>query len=194
MHRFAPTVYEPTTTGPGRVGLRLKPKLFLNRDHHATHDRVEQTIFTWTGPDPAALSEACAQQDSVPFEIRAKSISVCGARQLKHNSPVRFGVAEVEVECSDLTGAWVGRWASRELWVGGDLHVELEQNGSALTGTVGVTGSRSLTRCLTRGVVSGTVSNAEATFGAVQGEHTITFSASLAAASSLSGLYAATIG
>ena len=153
--------------------------------------RTDETVFTWTAPDAAALTDDCADANSVTFEIRAESISLTGARQLKHNPPLRYGVAEVEVLCDDdLTGTWTGNWSSSVEWAGGALYVELQQNGSALTGSIDVTNSP----CLARGAVSGTVSGDDATFGAVQGADTIVFSASIANASSMGGTYAVTTG
>lgn len=144
----------------------------------------------WTAPTPAELEEPCEDATTVEHEVIARSTSQDGARRPKHDPPPRTGTATAVVACNpyDLTGTWSGSFTSTVEDGGGTLEAVLQQDGSTLTGTVNVTGSP----CISSGSISGTVSAAGASFGAVQGPHTVAYSTSSVGDASMSGTYSVT--
>lgn len=87
---------------------------------------------------------------------------------------------------SALDGTWTGTWNSSDTADNGAVTIQWKQTGQQLAGTIIVTN----TPCVTNGTITGVVSGAAITFGAVQGATTIAYTGTLSG-TTLSGTYQA---
>lgn len=89
-----------------------------------------------------------------------------------------------------LTGAWPGEWqnttpdASR-----GTFRIQWTQSGSALSGTITITG----TPCLTGGSINGSLSGSALNFGVVTGQSQVSYTGTVSG-NTMSGTYTTSCG
>jgi hypothetical protein len=88
----------------------------------------------------------------------------------------------------DVSGTWSGTWQNTSPdGSSGTFEMTLEQDGSAMTGSIVVHD----TPCLSAGEISGVVSNGEIQFGAVKAQSQIVFTGSLGEGDTMGGSYQA---
>jgi hypothetical protein len=91
---------------------------------------------------------------------------------------------------SSIAGAWNGTWSSQKYpGLTGHFALTFVQQGSALSGTISITGSS----CISGATLTGQLTGTQITFGVVQGAETVAYSGTWSGAS-MSGTWTITHG